>query len=488
MNKVYDVIVVGGGNAALCAAISASDNGAKNILLIDKASKKETGGNSRYTTGSIRFVYNGFKDLKKIMPKLSSKNVDFGKYTAKQYLDDMNRVTNGKTDKVLSKLLVNNSFKTVEWMSKKGMEFTPIYSRQSYKVGGKLKFWGGLTAEIKGEGPKLIEGLTKIAKKQKIEIKYNTTATKLIFEKNKVSGVEVVDNNKPQQIFASSVILACGGFESNPEMRTRYLGPGWEMAKVRGTKHNTGDGLKMALDIGAAPYGNWSGCHAVFHDMNGPEFSDLKISNRYRKISYAFGIVLNANGERFVDEGEDFRNYTYAKFGKEVIKQPNQFAWQIFDKKVKKLLYKEYKAPGVTKVTAKTLEELVSKLKGVNKVKALKTIHEYNESVNTDIAFNPTIKDGKNTIGISLSKSNWANKIDSPPYEAYGVTCGITFTFGGLRVNSKAQVLDVSMKPIQGLFAAGEMVGGIFYFNYPGGSGLMSGAVFGKIAGKSAVR
>jgi tricarballylate dehydrogenase len=244
----------------------------------------------------------------------------------------------------------------------------------------------------------------------------------------------------------------------------------------------------MALDIGAAPYGNWSGCHAVFHDMNGPEFSDLKISNRYRKISYAFGIVLNANGERFVDEGEDFRNYTYAKFGKEVIKQPNQFAWQIFDSKVKKLLYKEYKAPGVTKVTAKTLEELVSKLKGVNKVKALKTINEYNESVNTEIAFNPTIKDGKNTIGISLSKSNWANKIDSPPYEAYGVTCGITFTFGGLRVNSKAQVLDVSMKPIQGLFAAGEMVGGIFYFNYPGGSGLMSGAVFGKIAGKSAVR
>ncbi|NKA16517.1 MAG: FAD-dependent oxidoreductase [Alphaproteobacteria bacterium] len=450
MNKLYDVIVVGGGNAALCSAISASDNGAKKILLIDKASKKDTGGNSRYTTGSIRFCYKGFSDLKKLIPNLSNKNIDFGSYSTSAYLADMERVTNGKTDPVLSKLLVNNSFETVLWMKKKGLKFTPIYSRQSYKVNGKIKFWGGLTAEVDGEGPALINSLTKIAKKQKIEIRYGCAAKKIIYENNLVKGVEVLENNKINNIYSKSLILACGGFEANPEMRTRYLGPGWEMAKVRGTKHNTGDGLKMAMDIGAVPYGNWSGCHAVFHDMNGPEFSDLKISNRYRKISYAFGIIINANGERFVDEGEDFRNYTYAKFGKEVIKQPQQFAWQIFDKKVKKLLYKEYQAPNVT--------------------------------------FNPTIKDAKNTEGLSIPKSNWANKIDTPPFEAYGVTCGITFTFGGLRINSKAQVLDNTMKPIPGLFAAGETVGGIFYFNYPGGSGLMSGAVFGKIAGKNAVK
>ena len=168
MNKLYDVIVVGGGNAALCSAISASDNGAKKVVLIDKASKKDTGGNSRYTTGSIRFCYKGFSDLKKLIPNLSNKNIDFGSYSTSAYLADMQRVTNGKTDPVLSKLLVNNSFETVLWMKKKGLKFTPIYSRQSYKVNGKIKFWGGLTAEVDGDGPALINSLTKIAKKQKI--------------------------------------------------------------------------------------------------------------------------------------------------------------------------------------------------------------------------------------------------------------------------------------------------------------------------------
>ena len=260
------------------------------------------------------------------------------------------------------------------------------------------------------------------------------------------------------------------------------------MAKVIGKKHNTGDGLTMALKVGASPYGNWSGCHAVFHDMNGPEFSDLKISNKYRKISYPWGIVLNANGERFVDEGEDFRNYTYAKFGREVIKQPNQIGWQIFDQKVRHMLYPEYDVKSATMVKAKTIEELVKKLSGVNSAKALQTIKEYNDSVRDDIKYDPTIKDGSCTEGLKVNKTNWANKIDQAPFYAYGVTCGITFTFGGLRVNNKCQVLNKVMKPIKGLYAAGEMIGGIFYFNYPGGSGLTSGAVFGKIAGQSAAR
>jgi tricarballylate dehydrogenase len=226
----------------------------------------------------------------------------------------------------------------------------------------------------------------------------------------------------------------------------------------------------------------------VFHDLNGPEYSDLKISNKYRKISYPWGIVLNADGERFVDEGEDFRNYTYAKFGKEVIKQPNQLAWQIFDQKVRPMLYSEYDVKSATMVKANTLEELVTKLTGVNSQKALDTIHEYNNSVNEDVNFDPTIKDGKCTTGLKVNKTNWANKIDTAPFYAYGVTCGITFTFGGLRINNKGQVLNKVMKPIKGLYAAGEMVGGIFYFNYPGGSGLTSGAVFGRLAGKSAAK
>ena len=485
----YDVIVIGAGNAALSAALSAKDNGAEKVLVLEKASLKEKGGNSRYTNGAYRFAYDGFSDLKKVIPNLKNSNsIDYGKYSVADFLRDMNKVTQGKTDKKLSKTLTSKSFETIHWLSKKGLKFTPIKGRQSFKVNGIMKYWGGLTLEVDGQGEKLIESMLKITKKNKIDIQYDTAAVDLIYKDNIVKGVEVISKNKPKTILAKSIILACGGFESSSEMRTRYLGPGWEMAKVRGTKHNTGDGLTMALKIGASPFGNWSGCHAVFHDMNGPEFSDLKISNKYRKISYPWGIVLNADGDRFVDEGEDFRNFTYAKFGKEVIKQPNQIGWQIFDHKVRHMLYPEYNVKSATMVKANSIKELLSKITSINSQKALKTINEYNEAVKDEIKYDPTIKDGKCTEGLKINKTNWANKIDKPPYYAYGVTCGITFTFGGLRVNEKCQVLNKVMKPIKGLYAAGEMIGGIFYFNYPGGSGLTSGAVFGKIAGRSAAK
>tara|TARA_B100001057_G_scaffold484533_1_gene562759 strand:+ start:894 stop:2363 length:1470 start_codon:yes stop_codon:yes gene_type:complete len=485
----YDVIVIGAGNAALSAALSAKDNGAKKVLVLEKASLKEKGGNSRYTNGAYRFAYNGFSDLKKIIPSLKNSNsIDYGRYRVADFLKDMNKVTQGKTDKKLSKALTSKSFETIQWLSKKGLKFTPIKGRQSFKVNGVMKYWGGLTLEVEGQGEKLINSMLKIVKKNKIDIKYDTAAVDLIYLENKVKGVEVISKNKPKKILAKSIILACGGFESSSEMRTRYLGPGWEMAKVRGTKHNTGDGLTMALKIGASPFGNWSGCHAVFHDMNGPEFSDLKISNKYRKISYPWGIVLNADGDRFVDEGEDFRNFTYAKFGKEVIKQPNQIGWQIFDHKVRHMLYPEYDVKSATMVKANSIKELLNKISSINSQNALKTINEFNKAVKEEIKFDPTIKDKKCTEGLKINKTNWANKLDKPPFYAYGVTCGITFTFGGLRVNEKCQVLNKVMKPIKGLYAAGEMVGGIFYFNYPGGSGLTSGAVFGKIAGKSAAK
>ena len=485
----YDVVVIGAGNAALSAALSAKDNGAEKVLVLEKASLKEKGGNSRYTIGAYRFAYDGFSDLKKVIPNLKNSNsIDYGKYSVADLLRDMNKVTQGKTDKKLSKTLTSKSFETIHWLSKKGLKFTPIKGRQSFKVNGIMKYWGGLTLEVDGQGEKLIESMLKITKKNKIDIQYDTAAVDLIYEDNIVKGVEVISKNKPKTILAKSIILACGGFESSSEMRTRYLGPGWEMAKVRGTKHNTGDGLTMALKIGASPFGNWSGCHAVFHDMNGPEFSDLKISNKYRKISYPWGIVLNADGDRFVDEGEDFRNFTYAKFGKEVIKQPNQIGWQIFDHKVRHMLYPEYDVKSATMVKANSIKELLGKITSINSQKALKTINEYNEAVKDEIKYDPTIKDGKCTEGLKINKTNWANKIDKPPYYAYGVTCGITFTFGGLRVNEKCQVLNKVMKPIKGLYAAGEMIGGIFYFNYPGGSGLTSGAVFGKIAGRSAAK
>jgi tricarballylate dehydrogenase len=282
------------------------------------------------------------------------------------------------------------------------------------------------------------------------------------------------------------VIVACGGFEANAEWRTRYLGRGWDLAKVRGSRFNTGDGIRMALDAGAQAYGHWSGCHAVSWERYATDYGEVALRTSFQRHSYPYGLMINAHGKRFVDEGADLRPYTYAKYGHIVLEQPGQFAWQVYDAKVAHLLREEYKSRHVTKAQANTIEELVSKMEGVDQAQLLNTISEYNAAVVGKVPFNPTIKDGLGTIGLAIPKSNWAQKLDTPPYEAYAVTCGITFTFGGIKINTNAEVVDVMDEAIPGLFAAGEVVGGIFYFNYPGGSGLTSGAVFGRVAGASA--
>ncbi len=196
--------------------------------------------------------------------------------------------------------------------------------------------------------------------------------------------------------------------------------------------------------------------------------------------------MVNADGKRFVDEGADFRNYTYAKYGRVILAQPGNFAWQIFDSKVLHLLRDEYRIRQVTKRRAETLEALARQLDGVDEAAFLAEIRAYNAAVRRDIPFNPNVKDGRRTEGLAVPKSNWANPLEDPPFEAYQVGCGITFTFGGLRIDAGARVLDQDLRPIPGLYAAGELVGGLFYFNYPGGTGLMSGAVFGKLAGSTA--
>src|SRR5438034_442911 len=216
--------------------------------------------------------------------------------------------------------------------------------------GGRFKFWGGLTVEASGGGPGLVEALHKAAERAGIEVLYEARAVGLLADDRGVSGVHVRQQGKTRELRAKSVILACGGFEANAEWRTRYLGPNWDLAKVRGTRFNTGDGIRMALEIGAQPRGNWSGCHAVSWDRNAPEFGDLAVGDQFQKHSYPFGIIVNARGERFIDEGADFRNYTYAKYGHVILAQPSQFAWQIFDRKVLHLLRDEYRIKRVTKV------------------------------------------------------------------------------------------------------------------------------------------
>ena len=487
----WDTIIIGAGNAAFCAAHAAKEAGST-VLMLECAPEAENGGNSRYTAGAIRFTYDGVDDIRALCPDLPEDQVaitDFGTYTTEQFFDDMFRVTRYRTDPALCERLVTSSRETMHWMREKGIRFIPIYGRQAFKVDGRFKFWGGLTLETWGGGPGLVDAHTSIAKVSGIEIRYETRALEILTDGHAVTGVKVRHKGQIQSLKSKSVVIASGGFQANPEMRTRYLGPGWEMASVRGSRFNTGEGIKMAMNIGASSYGNWSGCHAVGWDYNAPEFGDLDVGDGFQKHSYPWGIMVNAYGKRFVDEGADFRNYTYAKYGRVILDQPDQFAWQIFDAKVTHLLRDEYRIKRVSKVSAPTLEKLASKLEGVDRNSFLEEIKAYNKAVDTQTSFDPNIKDGRGTYGLPINKSNWANTIDEGPFEAYQVGCGITFTFGGLRIDpDSAQVLDNNLDPIPGLFAAGELVGGVFFFNYPGGTGLINGSVFGRLAGKSAGR
>ncbi|WP_419904408.1 FAD-dependent tricarballylate dehydrogenase TcuA [Kiloniella sp.] len=488
-NASWDVVIVGAGNAAFCAALAAKENGAS-VLVLERAPQEENGGNSRFTAGAIRFAYEDEEDIRELCPDLPEDQIaitDFGSYTTDQFYDDMFRVTGYRTDPELCERLVMSSRDTMKWLGGKGIKFMPIYGRQAFKVDGRFKFWGGLTLEAWGGGPGLVDAQTAIARDQGVEIRYGAKVVSLLNDGQGVHGVKVKHSGEITSISARSVILASGGFQANSEMRTRYLGPGWELAKTRGSRFNTGDGIRMALDIGASPYGNWSGCHAVGWDYNAPEFGDLSVGDNFQKHSYPWGVMVNADGKRFVDEGADFRNYTYAKYGRVILSQPDNFAWQVFDQKVTGILRDEYRIKRVTKVTGNSLEELADKMEGVDKAGFLAEIARYNASIRTDIPFDPNVKDGRCTEGLDVKKSNWANTIDQGPFEAYQVGCGVTFTFGGLRIDpASGQVLDTDLEPIKGLYAAGELVGGVFYFNYPGGTGLMSGAVFGRLAGSNA--
>jgi tricarballylate dehydrogenase len=484
----HDVIVVGAGNAATCAALSAKENGAR-VLMVEIAPEAARGGNSAYTGGAFRVVYHGFDDLARLIPDLGDyelASVDVGTYTAEQYWGDMGRLTEYRCDPDLTEILITRSFATAEWMRANGVRFQLGLGRQAFQVDGKFKFWGGLACHIWGGGKELMKALHARAERERIPILYDTPAVALLQDDDGVAGVRVRREGRLLDLRSRAVVLACGGFEASAEMRARYLGPGWDLAKVRGSRFNTGQGLRMALDIGAAPAGHWSGAHAVAWDLNAPPFGDLDVGDRFQKHGYPFGIVVNAKGERFLDEGRDFHSYTYAKYGREILNQPGMFAWQVFDRKVVHLLRDEYRLPRTTREKADTLEALAERLEGVDPKGFLDTVGAFNAAPRPDVPFNPNIHDGLHTTGLALEKTNWAQRLDRPPYEAYAVTTGITFTFGGLKITNDAAVEDTTGRPIAGLFAAGEIAGGLYYHNYASGTGLMAGAVFGRIAGRSA--
>ena len=484
------VIVVGAGNAALCAALSAREHGAE-VTVLEKAPEGERGGNTYFTGGGFRFPYQGMDDILRIIPDLSKaeiERVDVGTYPAAQFRDDLARVTDGLIDDGMASALVREAAPTIEWLHGQGVTFTLMTGRQANEVDGKLVFYGGLTVEAVGAGKGLSDQEFEAARRGGVNVRYGAKVVNLLRDGRRICGVELWTEDEVEELNADAVVLAAGGFEANIEMRTRYLGPGWDMAKVRGSRFNTGDAIQAAIDVGAQPFGNWSGAHAVAWDLNAPPTGNRIVADLYQKHSYPYGLIVNVNGERFVDEGADIRNYTYAKYGRAILSQPERAAFQLFDQRTAHLLRDEYRVRQVTMAQAGTIEALAESL-GVDSGGLQRTVDEYNRSCPEHGIddFNPSTLDGVGTRGINPPKSNWALPFDSPPYLGYAVTCGITFTFGGLKIDPRSgQVLDTEDRPMTGLYAAGELVGGLFYNNYAGGSGLMAGSVFGRIAGRSA--
>jgi tricarballylate dehydrogenase len=487
----YDVIVVGAGNAAFSAAVAAKENGAKRVLVLEKAPREKRGGNTHFSGAVFRFIYDEVSELDRFVPNAEREYPGFHKgvqpYPVDAFRADLMRVTQDRSDPELSSILIENSYDTMCWLQERGrMTFELAVSVMGVKVGNEVKWPRGAMIRTVHEGVGLSRTWFDTAEATGIEIRYESGARALTqAESGRVSGVVVRGPNGLETIHGKAVVLGCGGFETNPAWRRLYLGEPWDHAKVRGSNFNYGDGLKMALDIGAMPWGHWGGCHATPINAEAPDYGVQHLTDKTNRLSYFLGVMINVEGKRWIDEGADINSFTYAKYGGLILKQPRSLVYQIFDSKVSSLLEPRYSTSEPFR--SDTLEGLVKQLK-VDQKQALKTLAEYNAACGHGGPFNPAMLDGVHTEGIDPPKTNWAQKLDTPPFVAYPVTGGITFTFGGVKVDANAQVIASDWKPIEGLYACGEMVGGLFHYNYPLGTGLMSGAVFGRIAGRGAAR
>jgi tricarballylate dehydrogenase len=484
-DKVYDVIVVGGGNAGLCAALRARELGAE-VILLEKAPQEKRGGNSFFTGGRMRIPHHGLEDVASLIDldvaELSHITID--PYPEEQFFSDLQKASRYRIEESIGRMIASRARSGIAWLKSKGARFELPLGFDDIKVNGKIKLIGGDDIQHYEGGPGLVDNLLKNAASAGIPVHYDTAVTQLLVGPFGVEGVGVRTPAGVGTVRGRAVVMACGGFEASPHLRNAYLGPGWDLAKVRGTEFNTGEGLMMAIDIGARAYGHWGGCHSVAADYFASDFGDRRYGDISERVSYRFGITVDRNGNRFFDEGADMRAFTYALSGRNIVESTDGFALQIFDAKTVDELRATYRAFNATKVVSDDLRVIAIE-NNMDPDKLVATVTEFNKAVvGGEVDF--TRLDGRCTTGLSPNKSNWALPIDTPPYVGFPVAPAITFTFGGLRTNTKGEVLDQGERPIRGLYAAGEIVGGIYYHNYAGGSGLVSGLVFGLAAGASA--
>ena len=482
-NHHYDVLVVGTGNAACAAALAAVDQTAR-VGLLEKAPRRDRGGNSALT-GHLRFVFNGIEDLRPLVRNIADAELHailerLPRRTEADAWDEVMRVTDNQSDQEMLQVHVTESLNTVHWLAAKGHDWVP---------GNR---WSENILYPNGGGYGLQRRYFAMLEKAGAVFHDETAAIELVRDqRGRVTGVQALTPQGVETFNAKSVVLACGSFESNPEMRARYLGPGWDMVRLRGVPYNTGDGLRMAMDIGAMPHGSWSTCHASPQDIDLPLFTVPSAVTHAEKNRYMhpYSIMINTRGERFVDEADDLRGRTYAKMGRAILAQPGSIAFQLLDAKARKMnLYPENYQRATT-AKADTLKQLAEQL-DIDAAALEKTVREFNAAVPANLgpfSTNPVVLDGRATAGITPPKSNYTMTVDEPPFEAFPVRCGMTFTFGGLKIDANtAQVQHVAGRPIPGLYAAGEMAGGLWVGNYASGSGMMAGSTFGRIAGTHA--
>jgi tricarballylate dehydrogenase len=482
-----DIIVIGGGSAALEAAIAARQAGADKVVMVEKAPKHESGGNAQFSHVGFRFVHSGAEELRTFFPQVDEsvyRRMQIPAYTRQHFLDDLNHVTQGRIDPVLAECLVDQSNSAVHWMKDIGIRWEP---EKMTEVEGKLYLPGGHHIHPVGGGPGMLEQLRSLREKHGVEVRYESRVRAVHGNDRAVEGVRVSTPEGEYDLAGRAIIVCAGGFQANAEMRARYLGPNADLMKVRGSKHNTGEVLHMLLALGVKSAGHWQGAHMSPIDGNAPAVETPAMAdgrgNSMNRYDYTFGITVNALGQRFFDEGEAKHAYTYAKTGRAVLQQPGGVAYQIYDQTGIDLFRhgRNYEA---TMVEAPTLAELAKKI-GIEPEPFLQTIKEFNAACRTDIPFMAGELDGKGTVGITPKKSNWAMPIEKGPFRAYPVTGGVTFSFGGVQVDTQARVINTCYEPIKGLYASGDVIG-LFFHNYPSCTGQTRNAVFSYLSGRNA--